>query len=104
MSDPLLQWRDEFPILEKCNYLINNSLGAMPKAVYDSQAHYANMWPENGVSAWGEEWYELNGVVGNKIAPLMGATENSVLVHQNASIANSVLFVQLLTGLERLSF
>ena len=91
-QDPLLQWRDEFPILSKCNYLINNSLGAMPKGVYDSLKHYADMWAEHGVSAWGEEWYELNGVVGNKIAPLMGAKPDTVLVHQNASIANSILF------------
>ena len=91
-NDPLLTWRDEFPILEKCNYLINNSLGAMPKGVYKSLAHYADMWAEHGVSAWGVEWYELNGKVGNKIAPLMGAPADSVLVHQNASIANSILF------------
>ena len=91
-NDPLLQWRGEFPILEKCTYLISNSLGAMPRGVYDSLAHYADMWAEHGVSAWGVEWFELNGKVGNKIAPLMGAPENNVLVHQNASIANSILF------------
>ncbi|MEL7434038.1 MAG: hypothetical protein AAFN11_08815 [Chloroflexota bacterium] len=51
-NDPLLQWRDEFPILLKCNYLINNSLGAMPKDVYESLAHYADMWAEHGVSSW----------------------------------------------------
>lgn len=91
-NDPLLQWRDQFPILEKYNYLINNSLGAMPKGVYDSLKHYADMWAEHGVSSWGLEWFELNGVVGNKIAPLMGAALDTVLVHQNASIANSILF------------
>lgn len=91
-NDPLLQWRDEFPILSKCNYLINNSLGAMPKGVYESLAHYADMWAEHGVSSWGIEWFDLNRKVGNKIAPLMGAPDDSVLVHQNASIANSILF------------
>jgi len=91
-SDPLLQWRDEFPILEKCNYLISNSLGAMPRGVYDSLKHFADTWAEHGVSAWGIEWFELNGKVGDKIAPLMGAPAGSVLVHQNASIANSILF------------
>lgn len=91
-QDPLLQWRDEFPILKKCTYLINNSLGAMPRGVYDSLKHYADTWAEHGVSAWGMEWFELNGQVGDKIAPLMGAAAGSVLVHQNASIANSILF------------
>jgi kynureninase len=91
-NDPLLKWRGEFPILEKVNYLISNSLGAMPGSVYDSLKHYADTWAEHGVSAWGIEWFELNGVVGDKIAPLMGAPAGSVLVHQNASIANSILF------------
>ena len=90
--DPILKWRDEFPILAKCNYLISNSLGAMPKAVYDTLAHYADIWAEHGVSAWGVEWYDLNAQVSNKIAPLMGAAPDTVLVHQNASIANSILF------------
>lgn len=90
--DTLLQWRDEFPILAKCNYLISNSLGAMPRGVYDSLQHFADTWAEHGVSAWGLEWFELNGKVGDKIAPLMGAPAGTVLVHQNASIANSILF------------
>jgi kynureninase len=92
MIDNLLKWRDEFPILQKCNYLISNSLGAMPRGVYDSLQHFADTWAEHGVSAWGVEWFDLNRKVGDKIAPLMGAPENSVLVHQNASIANSILF------------
>ena len=91
-SDKLLQWRGEFPILERCNYLISNSLGAMPRAVYDSLKLYADTWGEHGVSAWGMGWFELPQTVGNKIAPLMGAAQDTVLVHQNASIANSILF------------
>ncbi|MEO1663768.1 MAG: aminotransferase class V-fold PLP-dependent enzyme [Chloroflexota bacterium] len=90
--DPLLQWRDEFPILETCNYQISNSLGAMPRAVYDNLKDYADTWATLGVTAWGKVWWELNGKVGDKIAPLMGAPAGTVLVHQNASIANSILF------------
>ena len=98
MTDALLQWRDAFPILDKCTYLISNSLGAMPKGVYDSLHTYADTWADLGVSAWGQPhgdnptWWELNGAVGDKIAPLMGAPAGSVLVHQNAAIANSILF------------
>lgn len=91
-KDTLLQWRDEFPILGRCNYLISNSLGAMPRGVYDSLRYYADTWAEQGVSAWGSGWFELPLTVGNKIAPLMGAAPDTVLVHQNASIANSILF------------
>ena len=91
-TDPLLKWRDEFPILSRCNYLISNSLGAMPRGVYDSLRFYADTWAAQGVSAWGAGWFELPQTVGDKIAPLMGAAEKTVLVHQNASIANSILF------------
>jgi len=91
-TDPLLKWRSEFPILEQCTYLISNSLGAMPRGVYDSLREYADTWATRGVRAWGEVWFNLNGKVGDKIAPLMGAPAGSVLVHQNASIANSILF------------
>ena len=91
-ADSLLKWREEFPILSRCNYLISNSLGAMPRGVYDSLRHYADTWAEQGVSAWGTGWFELPGTVGDKIAPLMGAAPGTVLAHQNASIANSILF------------
>ena len=90
--DPLLKWRDEFPILSRCNYLISNSLGAMPRGVYDSLRLYADTWSTQGVSAWGTGWFELPATVGDKIAPLMGAPPGTVLAHQNASIANSILF------------
>ena len=90
-TDPLLQWREEFPILSRCNYLISNSLGAMPRGVYESLRFYADTWAEQGVSAWGGGWFELPQTVGNKIAPLMGAAENTALAHQNASIANGIL-------------
>ena len=90
-SDPLLQWRAEFPILQRCNYLISNSLGAMPRGVYDSLTRYADTWAGQGVSAWGTGWFELPQTVGDKIAPLMGAAPGTVLMHQNASIANSIL-------------
>ena len=91
-SDKLLQWRGEFPILERCNYLISNSLGAMPRKVRDSLKFYADTWGEHGVSAWNMGWFELPQTVGGKIAPLMGAAPGTVLVHQNASIASSILF------------
>ena len=31
-DDPLLAFRARFPITERSNYLVNNSLGAMPRA------------------------------------------------------------------------
>lgn len=90
-ADPLLAYRGEFPILETCTYLISNSLGAMPRAVYDKLHDFADTWATLGVRAWGAGWWNLKGEVGDKIGPLMGAAAGSVLVHENASIANSIL-------------
>jgi kynureninase len=92
MTDPLLAWRSEFPIIDTCTYLISNSLGAMPRGVYDSLHQFADTWATLGVRAWGSGWWDLKGAVGDKIAPLMGAPAGTVLVHENASIANSILF------------
>jgi kynureninase len=90
--DPLLAYRGEFPTLETCTYLISNSLGAMPRGVYDKLKEFADTWATLGVRAWGAGWWDLKGAVGDKIAPLMGASAGTVLVHENASIANSILF------------
>jgi kynureninase len=90
-QDDLLRWRVEFPILDTCTYLISNSLGAMPRAVYDRLRDYADSWATLGVRAWGAGWFELKRAVGDKIAPLVGAPPGSILVHENASIANSIL-------------
>ncbi len=90
-SDPLLAWRKEFPILEETTYLASNSLGAMPRAVYDKMREYGDTWASRGVRAWGEGWWDLNISVGNKIAQIIGAPPNAVSIHQNVSIAQGIL-------------
>ena len=59
MTDPLLRYRQEFPILEKTTYLISNSLGAMPRGVFDALHDYAGVWAARGVRAWEEYWWTL---------------------------------------------
>ena len=90
-SDPLLAWRDEFPILSQSTYLVSNSLGAMPRAVYDSLHAYADTWASRGVRAWGEGWWEMNVALGNTIAGIIGAPPNTVSMHQNVSLAMGIL-------------
>jgi len=92
LDDPLLAWRAEFPILARCCYLVSHSLGAMPRGVRDSLAAYADLWSQHGVRAWNEAWWELGRELGDEIATLLNAPPGSVLLQQNASIANSVLF------------
>jgi len=90
-ADPLLKWREEFPILSQTVYLINNSLGAMPRGVYDSLRAYADTWATRGVRAWGEGWWDLNIELGNQIGAIIGAPPNTVSMHPNVSLALGIL-------------
>lgn len=90
MTDPLLRFHDEFPILSRTNYLISNSLGAMPLAAAEGLAQYADTWAHRGVRAWGEGWWEMAVKTGDLVAPLLGVLPGEVTMHQNVTIATAV--------------
>src|SRR5450631_1953005 len=91
MPDELLRYRSEFPILERTNYMISNSLGAMPRAVYDALHAYADVWATRGVRAWEERWWMLALEVGNELGALMNAPKDSVSLHQNVTTCQAVV-------------
>ncbi len=93
MSDPLLIYRPEFPILERTTYLVSNSLGAMPRGVADRLAEYVDQWAELGVRAWaGEEgWWQMPISVGDEIAPLIGAGPGEIAMLPNVTIAQTAV-------------
>jgi kynureninase len=86
----LLALRAEFPILERTTYLINNSLGAMPRGVHEEVAAFARAWGERGVRAWHEGWWEMSAETGDLLAPLLGVGPGNVSMHQNVSVAAGV--------------
>jgi len=89
--DELLKWREEFPILSTSTYLISNSLGAMPRAVYKQMHDYAEIWATQGVKAWSDPWWDMPVKVGDGIASLIGAGPGEVSTHQNVTIANAII-------------
>jgi kynureninase len=89
-SDPLLRFRPRFPILERSNYLISNSLGAMPQEARQRLASYADEWARRGVRAWGEGWWEMALSTGDRLAPLLGVGPGEICFHQNVSVASAV--------------
>ena len=91
MPDALLRYRSEFPILERTNYLISNSLGAMPRGVYDAMKGYADTWATRGVRAWEERWWMLAAQVGDELGALMNAPAGSVSTHQNVTTCQAVI-------------
>lgn len=96
LTDDLLKWRSEFPILDQTVYLISHSLGAMPRATYERLHEYANKWATRGVRAWAEGWWDMPVTVGNQIASIIGADANTVVMHQNVSICQSLILSCLL--------
>jgi kynureninase len=91
LTDDLLKWRSEFPILEKTVYLISHSLGAMPRATYDRLHEYADIWATRGVRAWAEGWWDMPVTVGNEIARIIGADPGTVVMHQNVSVCQALV-------------
>lgn len=90
-TDPLLRFRSHFPTLENSTYLISNSLGPMPVEAARSLEAYSRIWTERGVRSWAEAWWSLAGEVGDEIGSLFGAPANTVSMHQNVTLAESVV-------------
>jgi kynureninase len=88
--DSLETWRREFPILSRCVYMINNSLGAMPRQTAQNLAAYAEAWATRGVRAWEDRWWEMAGEVGDRIARVIGAAAGTVSMHENVTTAHLV--------------
>lgn len=90
-TDPLLALRGEFPILTTTNYLVSNSLGAMPRGVPERMAEYVDAWAEHGVRAWARGWWEMPLTVGDEIAPLIGAAKGEVVMIPNVTMAQATV-------------
>jgi kynureninase len=91
MPTDLAAWREEFPILASTNYLISNSLGAMPQGTRERLAAYADLWAGRGVRAWEEEWWELPARVGDQVGALIGAPPGSVTMLPNVTLAEAAV-------------
>ena len=91
MSDPLLRYRDRFPILRSTKYLVSHSLGAMPDSARDALSEYADLWATRGVRAWGDAGWTMSIEVGDLIAPLIGAPKGSVVMLPNVTTAEAVV-------------
>ena len=101
MTDSLLAFRSEFPILDRTTYLVSNSLGAMPRGVPERLAEYVDEWAEYGVRAWEHAWWGMAGGVGNEIAPLIGAAPATVVMAGNVTLAQATVLSALDYAKER---
>ncbi len=97
----LASLRKEFPILDRCIYLISNSLGAAPREALEALEQFYQLWAEEGVVAWEKKWWELGRQVGNEISSLLGAAEDEVTMFTNATQAHWVVLSTKFLRLDR---
>ena len=91
MTDDLLAWRKQFPILDRTVYLISHSLGAMPARTRDSLAEYAETWATRGIRAWEEGWWEMPVRTGDLIGRIIGSDPGEVVMQPNVSVCQSIV-------------
>ncbi len=88
MEDFFARSRTAFEIPAGLIYLDGNSLGALPIAVKARVAReIGTEWGQQLIRGWNVSgWMDLPLSVGNKIAPLVGAPQGSVLVADSTSV------------------
>ena len=91
LHDPLLIWRNEFPILEHTTYMISHSLGPMPRRVQTALQEFTTTWATRGIRAWEEGWWHMPITCGDLIGSIIGAPKGRVVMHQNVSICQSIV-------------
>ncbi len=87
-NDPLAPFRAEFFLPDGIIYLNGNSLGAMPLAAAERARRVVeHEWAEGLIGSMNTAgWYELPATLGRKIAPLVGAKPNEVVLTDSAGI------------------
>lgn len=85
-TDPLARYRERFALPEGVIYLDGNSLGALPRATPAALADVATrQWGDRLIRSWNEGWIEAPQRIGAKIAPLIGASADEVIIGDTTS-------------------
>ncbi|WP_319482308.1 kynureninase [uncultured Draconibacterium sp.] len=87
-KDPLRKFRSRFYIeSENTIYLDGNSFGRLPiktKALLTEVVE--KQWGTELIESWNQNWYQKSTQLGDKIAPIIGATQGEVIVSDSTSI------------------
>jgi len=87
-EDSLASFRDKFLLPDGIIYLNGNSLGAMPReAAQRARQVVEEEWAIGLISSMNTAgWFELPLTLGRKIAPLLGARSNEVVLTDSTGI------------------
>jgi kynureninase len=87
-KDVLAAKRDLFALPRGVIYLDGNSLGVLPKRVSARvTAAVEQQWGQTLIKSWNEHgWFQLPQKIGNRLAELLGAEKDSVIVGDSISV------------------
>lgn len=87
-ADPLREFRGRFDLPDGVIYLDGNSLGALPKATPARlEQVLRGEWGDGLIRSWNDaDWITLPQRIGAKIAPLIGAGPDEVIVCDSVSV------------------
>jgi kynureninase len=85
----LVEYRKEFPILQRKTYLNSCSLGALSERSMQGLTQFMEMWNEWGAHAWYEIWMGEIAKARQKFARIIGAQLHEVAIAPNVSTAIS---------------
>ena len=87
-SDPLARFRDAFVFDDpELIYLDGNSLGRLPRAAAKRATQLVqHEWGERLIRGWNEGWFDSPERVGAKIARLIGAQPDEVILADSTSV------------------
>jgi kynureninase len=86
--DPLARYRDQFLLPRGIIYLDGNSLGALPRAAPETlSAVLREEWGEGLIRSWNRAgWIAAPERLGDRLAPLIGASAGEVVVTDSTSV------------------
>ncbi|WP_370111691.1 kynureninase [Streptacidiphilus sp. MAP12-33] len=86
--DPLTGFRERFTLPKDVLYLDGNSLGALPAHTPERLRRMVEEeWGQGLIRSWNEAgWYDLPRGLGNRLAPLVGAAPDQVVVCDSTSV------------------
>ncbi len=87
-QDPLKSYRKQFYIPESDTiYLDGNSLGRLPKKTREKIQYTTDyQWGTRLIRSWNEGWYEASKNASKKLAQIIGASEEEVVICDSTSI------------------
>jgi kynureninase len=87
-DDPLVGFRDRYVFDDpELIYLDGNSLGRLPHRGFEIVERVVEgQWGDRLIRSWNEGWWELQLVLGDRLAPLVGASAGEVIISDSTSV------------------